>query len=337
MKRVTIQDIAKEMDLSRNTVAKAFHNGKIAHETKIAIIQKAWEMGYEKLDKALLEELPTTSDKIIKGTILVLFDRSQSIFWTRVLSGISDGAKYYGMRMQLHMADQEELDAEELLENLQEDVKGIIFLSVYPIRIVKGIAKCGLPMTFFNTPVYAEEYIELGDVYSLESFYAMNKITVFCIESRFCKSFAYIGNAEGSRVIQARYLGFLGACNSHYLELNQDYIFTKPVEGNSFTYGHVQEIVNGMDQIPDAIICEDDEVAMNVALALLERNPTAVGKTVITGFNGTIPKDFFKKDILTVEVHMEEAGKRLVESVVEKIINPKRDVSFVTLMTYPKI
>ena len=34
MKRVTIQDIAKELEMSRNTVAKAFNNGAILPETK---------------------------------------------------------------------------------------------------------------------------------------------------------------------------------------------------------------------------------------------------------------------------------------------------------------
>lgn len=337
MKRVTLQDIAKETGFNRNTVSKAFSNGAIAHETKVAIIQKAWEMGYSKVDQTLLEEIAITSNKILQGTILVLFDRSQSVFWTRILSGISDGVRNYGMRMQLYMTTQEELDPEELLETLQDDVKGILFLSVYPMHVVKTIAKSHLPMTFFNTPVNAEEYIELGDVYSLESFYAMNKVTDFCIKNRFCKTFAYIGNAEGSRVIQARYLGFLGACNSNHIENDQNNMYTKPNVGNHFTYKLIEEIIENMVQIPDAFICQNDEVAMNVALALLQMNPELAKKVVITGFHGTIPDDFFKKDIITVDVHMEEVGKRLVESLAEKIINPNRDGSFVTIMTYPRL
>ena len=40
MKRVTIQDIAKELEMSRNTVAKAFNNGAILPETKKMVIKK---------------------------------------------------------------------------------------------------------------------------------------------------------------------------------------------------------------------------------------------------------------------------------------------------------
>ena len=56
MKRVTIQDIAKEMGLSRNTVAKALSNGNVSPETRQAVVQKACQMGYAKLDDALVEE-----------------------------------------------------------------------------------------------------------------------------------------------------------------------------------------------------------------------------------------------------------------------------------------
>lgn len=338
MKRVTIQDIAKEMGLSRNTVAKAFNHGAIAPETKKAILEKAWEMGYPKLDKALLESVCSIENKKIQGTVLVLFDRSPSAFWTRILSGISDGVKANGLRMQLHMVSQEELDTKELLEHLQEDVIGIIFLSVYPSEQIREIGKSGLVMTFLNTPVNAQEYIELGDVYSLESFYSMSKITNYCIEKKACKSFSFIGNAEGSRTIQARYLGFLGECNRQKVVLHPGQLYTRTRDGETrFSYREIEEIIKNMSEIPDAIICEDDEVAMNVALVLLQINPELAKKTIITGFDGIIPDEFFKKDIITVKVHMEEVGKRLVESVVNKVTDPDRDGAFVTLVTYPTI
>ena len=47
-KRVTIQDIADELGLSRNTVSKALNNSEgLAEATRTRIIQKAMEMGYK--------------------------------------------------------------------------------------------------------------------------------------------------------------------------------------------------------------------------------------------------------------------------------------------------
>ena len=41
-------------------------------------------------------------------------------------------------------------------------------------------------------------------------------------------------------------------------------------------YAVVEEIVQNMPYIPDAIVCEDDDVAKNVSLALLQRDAQAV-------------------------------------------------------------
>ena len=46
--KVTIQDIASELQLSRNTVSKAINNtGVLADATREKILRKAAEMGYK--------------------------------------------------------------------------------------------------------------------------------------------------------------------------------------------------------------------------------------------------------------------------------------------------
>ena len=48
MKKVTIQDIADELGISRNTVSKAINNADgLAEATREKILQKATEMGYK--------------------------------------------------------------------------------------------------------------------------------------------------------------------------------------------------------------------------------------------------------------------------------------------------
>lgn len=336
MKKVTIQDIAKEMGLSRNTVAKALSNGAVAPETRNAVIQKAWQMGYAKLTEDVQQELETQYKKEQSGTILVLFNHWESVFWNRTIAGISAAVTEEGFRMQLHIVDEQDEDGDGVLAQLADDVKGIIFLCVFPIRFVRGVSRAGLPMTFFNTPVNAQEYIALGDVYNLEGFYSMNRLTSYCIEQKGCRSFAFIGYAEGSRVVQARYLGFLGACNQHSIQPDENMLFTRPSNQIYFGYSMVEEVIQKMKVVPDAIVCENDDIAKYTALALLQRDPELAKRTVITGFDNTIEEDFFKKDIVTVDVRVEELGRRLVKSVIDRVRDPRLGIVFATLSTYPK-
>ena len=48
MKKVSMQDIARELGFSKMTVSKCFHDSEdIPEETKQAVFKKADEMGYE--------------------------------------------------------------------------------------------------------------------------------------------------------------------------------------------------------------------------------------------------------------------------------------------------
>ena len=64
MKKVTLQDIADELGISRNTVSKAMNNSEgIAASTRDKILQKAVEMGYKQFSyvNSLLESKDITS------------------------------------------------------------------------------------------------------------------------------------------------------------------------------------------------------------------------------------------------------------------------------------
>ena len=335
MKKVTIQDIAAELGLSRNTVAKALNGGLVSPPTKQAVVQKAWQMGYAKLDERLLDEVKGSYSRRNIGVILVLSNHNKSVFWNNILAGISNAVNDDGYRMQLHVVDEEDYDGERVRKIIADDVRGIIFLSVFPIKFVKGVSKAGLPMTFFNSPVNAQEYIALGDVVNVDGFYSMNRLTDHVINKKGCTKLAYIGYAEGSRMVQARYLGFLNACNQNFINVDDSLQFTHPSNQVSFSYAMVEEVMKRLPYMPDAIICEDDEVAKNVALSLLQIDPDAVRTMVITGFNNVIEPDFFKKDILTVDVRMEELGRRLVKSVTDRVKNPSMDITFTTIVAYP--
>ena len=251
--------------------------------------------------------------------------------------GISNAVNDEGYRMQFHVVDEKDKDGEATGRLIADDVKGIIFLSVFPAKFVKGIGRKKLPVTFFNSPVNSQEYIKIGDVINVEGFYSMNTLIEYVIRQKGCTRFGYIGFAEGSRMIQARYLGFLNACSRYHVQLDERIQYTRPANNVSFSYAMVEEVVKNMPYIPEAIVCEDDDVAKDVALALLQRDPQAVKQVVLTGFNNTLETDFFKKDILTVDVRIEEMGRRLVKSVIDRVKCPTMDASFTTIATYPKI
>ena len=117
----------------------------------------------------------------------------------------------------------------------------------------------------------------------------------------------------------------------------ENILFTRPSNGIYFSYSMVEEAIQQMEDMPDAIVCENDDIAKCAAMALLHRDAELAKRTIITGFDNMIEDDFFKNDIITVEVRIEELGRRLVKSVVDRVRDPRLGIVFATLSTYPKI
>lgn len=335
MKKVTIQDLAEELNLSRNTVAKALNGGNVSYETKMTVVQKACEMGYSKLDNQLLEEMNRMMKDKNTGTILVLFNRSESYFWNRILTGISDELNKKGYRMQLHIVDENDITGEETLKLVAPDVKAIIFLCIFPIEFAHSMSKAGLPITFFNVPVDAAEYLAIGDIITLEGRYSVSKVVQKVIDMD-KKSFGFIGYTKGSKTTHDRYSGFLETLRKNNLKPEQDCLFTRDAKSNYYEYEVIERIILNLSKLPEVFVCANDDIAKYVASALAKIDIKKAQDIVLIGFDNTVEKEFFKSDIYTVDIHKEAVGRRLVKSVLDQI-EEKMDHSIITLQTYPLV
>ena len=73
-KRITVQDIADELGLSRNTVSKAINGtGNVSAETRNLIFQKAAELGYKQFS---LIQSSEPEPKPLANREIALFTRS---------------------------------------------------------------------------------------------------------------------------------------------------------------------------------------------------------------------------------------------------------------------
>ncbi|MDD3206223.1 MAG: substrate-binding domain-containing protein [Lachnospiraceae bacterium] len=335
MKKVTILDIANELKLCRNTVAKALNDGPVAYETRMEVVQKAHEMGYSKLRQELIEEFIYKEQEGNKGVILVLFTLAESKFWNELLAGVSDEINDNRYRMQLYIVNQSDYcSGEETLKLIEPDVKGIILLCGFPDKFVKGISKANLPITFFNAPVEVKECLRYGNVVSLEACYAVGKLVEKVIQEG-KKQFGFIGYSEGSANIDERLQGMLQMLRKYKIEADQRLLFTRYREDCYFNYKVVEEVIQEMPYIPEVIVCANDDIAKYVATALMKRSMDLAIRTTLIGFDNTIEGEFFKQDILTVEVRKEEVGRRIVRTTIEQIEHPQLDHVINTVATYP--
>ncbi|NTV79273.1 MAG: LacI family transcriptional regulator, partial [Clostridiales bacterium] len=289
-----------------------------------------------KLSDTLKEEYRRTIQERTCGTILVLFNRSKSLFWNKILTGISDEINTNGCRMQLHIVDEDDINGRETVKLVADDIIGIIFLCEFPMSFVEGMAKAGLPMTFFNAPANPIDFLKFGDVVTLEGRFAVSTLVQHAIDMG-KRKFAFIGYILHSSNVRDRYDGFLDALSRNDIKPDKNMLFIEKAQHSYYDYQVVENLVYSMKELPEVFVCTNDDIARYVATALMKKDLKKALEMVLIGFDNTVEPEFFKSDIMTVEIHKEEVGRRLVKTTLDKVKDKKMDNAMITLSTYPII
>ncbi|MDE7243869.1 MAG: LacI family DNA-binding transcriptional regulator, partial [Oscillospiraceae bacterium] len=163
MKKVTIQDIADALGISRNTVSKAINNAEgLADATREKILKKAVEMEYKQFSYvAALTEGTTTSagrTEVPKGSgEISLFTTSifhmTNHFAALMLDRFRQELTQIGYSLNIHIVDQENIVRRTLPATFsQERCSGILCIEMFDWDYDEMLCQLGLPTLFVDTP-----------------------------------------------------------------------------------------------------------------------------------------------------------------------------------------
>ncbi|MDN5277909.1 MAG: LacI family transcriptional regulator [Clostridiales bacterium] len=260
---VTIQDIARELHLSRNTVSKALKNSKdVSNETKQLVVTKAFEMGYSKLSPALLKQFNVEKKSNQNKSIVVLARRESSIFWGNIIMGISEEINKYESKLQVNFIS--EYDEKNLIlpVNFQDKIEGIIFLNVFSKKYIDEIMKYNTDtaVVFLDAPNDVYSIADYGDIVILEGVNSVKTITKHLIEQGMRK-IGFIGDITYCKTIYDRYQGFLNAMNSAGLELDESIIAVYHPSKRFYDASEIEAALKKFPYLPEALVCANDDIA----------------------------------------------------------------------------
>lgn len=322
MKRVTIQDVARELNLSRNTVAKALNNSDtVSYETRYLVIKKAYEMGYSKLSPAVLNQFKLRNKMDETKTIVVLTRREISVYLNSIIMGISDELNINGCKLQLNFISDDDEKNLVLPFNLQEEISGIIILSVFSKDYINQIMKYNIPVVFLDAPSNPEEVSSYGDIIIIESRESIKKITASLIEQGMRK-IGFIGDITYCKTINDRYQGYLSAMKEAGLEPDSNIIATYHTERKFYRPEEVAAAVSKFPYMPEAIVCANDEIALYLMRYLSSKGLSVPEDVAVTGYDNLEEMSKVEPFLTTVRVGNQRLGKRLVQQLMWRIKNP---------------
>ena len=162
-KKVTIQDIADALGISRNTVSKAINNSEgLADATREKILQKAVEMGYKQF--SYFSTFAAVSDAGVGGglsisgyqgeiALLTSAFLTQSHFASTMLDKFQGEIAQLGYTMNTHRVTSANLKEKSLPLSFRPDqVKAIICIEMFDRAYDEMVCELGLPVLFVDGP-----------------------------------------------------------------------------------------------------------------------------------------------------------------------------------------
>lgn len=320
MKKVTLQDIADALGVSRISVWKVFSGREgVSDDLRKKIISKAVELNYNFPNDFILPEELKSPERQLNISVTVSRPET-SLFWMQIIHEIAKELSKHNVNlMYTYLPSQVPYDYSLPSQLTNGTIDGIIIMNVYDPHLIKMLSKLHIPKVFMDT-VSSIDFEELnGDLVLSTGKSCVHKITEHII-AQGKSNIGFIGDINYARTNHERYEGFLKAMQKHKLQVKQEYCYTGPIGIDTYEE-EILTFLNQLETLPEAFVCSSDHVANIVLSSLKQLGHTIPGEVLISGFDN-IQEFSQANDMTTVQVYSQDLGLRLATQTLYKIKNP---------------
>ena len=327
--KVTIQDIANELQLSRNTVSKAINNtGVLADATREKILRKAAEMGYKQFaylplfqeDTANAAEhsiLPSDKREIAMLTTQFL---SSSHFSSMMLDRFQSEINHLHSGMTIHRISPIELKEKKLPSSLNiQRTAGIICIEVFDYDYAQMLCDLDVPLLFVDTPV-----MDMRPPLKADRLYMENRIevqnAVAHMVQRGKKRISFAGDKNHCQSFFERYMAYKDAVE--YFGLTEGLSTCAMPSGQQNYPVSLYETIRRFKTMPDAFVCANDFVAMDLVKALNELGYSVPDDIWVCGFDDSQEASYFAPRLTSIHIHEQIMGYTAANLLMTRIEEP---------------
>lgn len=322
-KKITIQDIADTLGLSRNTVSKALNNtGVLAEDTRQKILEKAAEMGYRRV---IYISEPSAAEKgDVKELALITQNMPYgSHFGTYALNTFQEKMSKNNYRLSMFPVRDTEIKSLSLPAGFnREKTAGIICLEMFDPDYIEMLNTLDIPLLFLDTAADTDMTKIKADFLLMENQLSIFNLTNTLIQNG-CQRFAFAGNPEHCRSFFERYQGFIHALSANKLEPCSSQFTGQTV----FTDSHVlEETIRRTPQLPEVFVCANDFVAIDLIRTLKKCGINVPDDVRVTGFDNSKESRIIEPHLTTVDIPSSQIGYIAADMLRSRINEP--DIPF---------
>lgn len=333
MQKVTIQDIADALGISRNTVSKAINNsGGLADATRERILQKAVEMGYKHFSyvaaqsASFMESISDRTEDAGEIALIVADTIDQSHFAALMLDRLSQELAQLGYTLNAYYLREEERDRRVLPAGLdREQVKGIVCVEMFDRAYGEMICGLDIPALFVDGPHKRDGYSLPADQLYMDNATAITEI-VNTMLKKGMRNIGFIGEYEHCQSFFERYAAFRLAMVLAGAPVNEDYCINAEA-------GKLEERLAALPSLPDLFICANDFVARDALYFLRKMGKSVPEDVMLCGFDDAPMSRILSPTLTTVHIHTQIMAFTAVNLLVSRIREPALDYRTVYTQT----
>ena len=334
-KKVTIQDIADELGVSRNTVSKAINNSEgLAEATRDRILQKAVEMGYKQFSyvNTLMSEAFFSQQKKEEyhGEIALLTCAflTYSHFASTMLDKFQQEITQLGYTMNTHRVSEQNLWEVTLPVTFQKErVSAVICIEMFDFAYGEMICELDVPVLFVDGPSK-----RFGRSLPADQLYMDNttEITRFVNDMlrQGHKRIGFIGDYNHCQSFFERYCAFRSAMTMAGVSVDERFCLC-----HNRIEGSVVETLANLEELPDVFLCANDFVAGDVMRALYSIGKTVPEDVRILGFDDAPESRISRPALSTVHIHTQVMAFSAVQLLISRMREPSLDYRVVHTQT----
>lgn len=334
MKKVTIQDIADALGISRNTVSKAINNADgLADSTREKILQKAVEMGYKQFSYVAVLSAGNSRDSFgsvgtdgAKGEI-ALFTTSifhqTNHFAAPMLDRLRQELSQLNYIMSIHAVTKDDLNQLILPATfVKERCSAILCIEMFDWDYDEMLCSLGLPLLFVDGPNKRSGISLPADQIYMENTMGVTKL-VNDMLAKGKKRIGFIGDYEHCQSFYERYTAFRCAMMMAHVPVDEA-LCIKANFGDE-----IKDSLGSLKDLPDLFICGNDFVAMDVIQALRELGKTIPDDVMLSGFDDAPESRIVTPQLTTMHIHTQVMAYTAVQLLTSRIQEPSLDFRIV--------
>lgn len=331
MKRVTIQDIADALGISRNTVSKAINNSEgIADATRDRILKKAVEMGYKQFSyvsmlgataSADVDTQPPHGAREVALFTSSFFTQSHH-FASLMMDSLMQELKRLGFTLKLHFVSPADTAARALPATFKiEETAALLCIEMFDYAYDEMLCGLGLPVLFVDGPNKRDGSSLPADQLYMDNTVGITKLVNDMLAAGRSR-IGFIGNFEHCQSFFERYTAFRTAMLLAGAPVEDAWCLNSNHAGQNAR--RLTELAE-QGTLPELFLCANDFIALDVMQTFNGLGIPVPEKVMLAGFDDAPLSRIVTPSLTTIHIHTQAMAFSAVQLLMTRLREPALD------------